>query len=273
MKMADIPEPPLRSAYLKVADGTYRASALTRGPWDPNHQHAGPPIALACRAIESIGREHGFTHIARLTTALLRPVPIGDLTVKVATDYVGKTAGHLAARLSMGGKDVALMTALLQRELPVTLPEQLPNHPLPVAPKDPDDCDLATFPFASRTKGYADLVETRIADGQFFRGPCAAWFRLNYPLVEGEEPSAYQRVAVAADSGNGISAILDLDRYVFVNSDLTINLLRQPIGKWICIEAQTWLGANGSGLAVSTIYDTGGLAGRASQSLSVRSRH
>jgi hypothetical protein len=32
-------------------------------------------------------------------------------------------------------------------------------------------------------------------------------------------------LAVAADSGNGISAILDFARYRFVNLDLTIDLL------------------------------------------------
>ena len=68
---------------------------------------------------------------------------------------------------------------------------------------------MARFPFAGGHIGYPDLVETRVARGRFFNGPCATWFRLRCPLLEGETPSAYQRVAVAADSGNGISAILD----------------------------------------------------------------
>ena len=86
------------------------------------------------------------------------------------------------------------------------------------------------------------------------------------------QPSAIQRVAVAADSGNGISAILDWNRYVFVNSDLSINLLRKPQGEWICIDAKTLLGPSGSGLAESRIFDAQGLVGRATQSLSIRLR-
>jgi acyl-CoA thioesterase len=89
-------------------------------------------------------------------------------------------------------------------------------------------------------------------------------------LVVGEAPSPYQRVAVAADSGNGISAVLDYQRYSFVNSDLTINLLRRPQGEWICLDARTWLGPNGCGLAESALYDEHGLIGRATQSLAVR---
>jgi hypothetical protein len=85
-------------------------------------------------------------------------------------------------------------------------------------------------------------------------------------------PSVYQRVAVAADTGNGISAILDFARYTFVNADLTINLLRRSRGEWICLDARTHLGPDGGGLAESALYDVDGLVGRATQSLSVRPR-
>ena len=88
--------------------------------------------------------------------------------------------------------------------------------------------------------------------------------------VEGEVPSPYQRVAVAADSGNGVSAILDMAHYSFVNSDLTINFLRKPQGEWICLDARTYLGTQGSGMAESALYDSLGLIGRATQSLAIR---
>lgn len=95
---------------------------------------------------------------------------------------------------------------------------------------------------------------------------------MSHPLVMGQTPSAYQRVAVAADSGNGISAILDLSTHVFVNSDLTINLLRKPVGEWVCLDARTHLSSHGGGLAESALYDEQGLIGRATQSLFVRRR-
>ena len=74
-------EPLPSSAYTMLEGGAFRSTALTRGPWHPDHQHAGPPIALACRAIESAAHGMGLTHIARLTANLLRPVPIGELEV------------------------------------------------------------------------------------------------------------------------------------------------------------------------------------------------
>jgi hypothetical protein len=270
--MTPIAETKPASAYEAIDGQTYRSSALTRGPWHPDHQHAGPPTALVCRAVEQAALEHGLTHISRLTANLLRPVPIGELAVEVAADYVGRNAGHFSARLIADRKEVARFTALAQRENDVKLPDDLPGHPLPLVPQGPQESPITTFPFAGRTVGYADLVETRVARGMFFDGPCAIWFRLRHPLLEGEAPSAYQRVAVAADSGNGISAILDFAKYSFVNLDLTINLLRRPQGEWICLDARTLLGPNGCGLAESKLFDVQGLVGRATQSLSIRLR-
>jgi hypothetical protein len=262
----------LESAYVRARDGLFQATELTRGPWSAQHQHAGPPIALVSSVLEAAAAAHGLTHLARLTANLLRPVPIAEVQVLVAEDYVGKNAGHFGAQLLAQGKVVARFTALFQREAEVVLPLELPGHPLPLAPVAPEDAAVQRFPFARGELGYPDLVETRIARGKMFQGPSAVWFRLSHPLIAGEIISPYQRVAVAADSGNGISAVLDLQKYAFVNSDLTINLLRRPVGEWICLDARTSLSSHGGGLAESALYDTEGLIGRATQSLSVMQR-
>lgn len=260
------------SAFVALGGGVYRAGALTRGPWHPQQQHAGPPIALVSHALEDAARAHGLQHLARLTANLLRPVPIADIEVRVQQDYVGRNAGHFSATALADGKELIRATALFQREDEVGVPDGLPGHPLPLAPSPPQDSLAQRFPLAHGELGYPDLVETRVAAGKMFAGPSAVWFRMNVPLVEGVTTSSYQRVAVAADSGNGISAILDLSTHVFVNSDLTINLLRRPVGEWVCLEARTHLSSHGGGLAESALFDEAGLIGRATQSLFVRPR-
>jgi hypothetical protein len=260
------------SAYVGAGEGRWRSGELTRGPWHPEHQHAGPPIALVAEQIARAAAPLGLTHMARLTANLLRPIPIAELEVAVRTDYAGRNAAHFSAELSSSGRELARFTALVQRDSPLALPAGLDGHPLPAAPRPPETCPVARFPFDSTLTGYPDLVECRTAEGAFFRGPCAIWFRLRHPLVAGEEPGPIERVAVAADSGNGISSILDFRRYLFVNSDLTINLLRRPEGEWICIEARTLLGPASGGLAEARIYDAGGLVGRSTQSLALRLR-
>jgi hypothetical protein len=264
----------LDAAYVETAGGAFSAGPLTRGPWHPDHQHAGPPSALICRAVERAAAAEGLTHLGRLTVNLLRPAPVGDCGVEVAQDYVGRNAGHFSGRLVAGGKEIARFTALMQREAALSVPEGTPGHPPPRAPKDWRDSEPVSMGLVGQTPhfGYAELVETRLAEGRAFKGPSAMWFRLNHPLVEGEEPSPYQRVAVAADSGNGISAALDFAKYVFVNCDLTINLFRRPVGTCICLEARSLFGGNGCGLAESALYDEDGVIGQATQSLAVRLR-
>ncbi len=260
------------SAYTSNDGQLFRASSLTRGPWHPEHQHAGPPSALVCRAIEQAAAPQGLSHLGRLTGNLLRPVPIGECRVEVTADYIGRNAGHYSARLVADGKEVARFTALMQREDDLPVPPGTAGHPLPRAPKPPDESAPCRMPFGGLVGGYGDLVENRLAEGRFFDGPCAAWFRLRHPLVNGEAPSPYQRVAVAADSGNGISAALDFNRYSFVNCDLTVNLLRRPVGAWICLQARSVFGGQGCGVAESALFDEIGLIGRATQTLAVRLR-
>jgi hypothetical protein len=262
----------LDAAYVDLGAGAFRAGRLTGGPWDPAHQHAGPPSALICRAIERAAASDGLTHLGRLTVNLLRPAPVGECRVEVIADYVGRSAGHYSGRLTADGKESARFTALMQRENTMPVPDGVPGHPPPAAPKPPGQCPVVTMNFADGSFGYANLVENRVAHGHFFHGPCAAWFRMNHPLIEGETPSPYQRVAVAADSGNGISAALDISKYLFINCDLTLNLFRRPEGEWICLDSRSLFGGNSCGLAESALYDERGMIGRATQSLTVRPR-
>jgi len=261
-----------KSAYVALDDGRYQATELTRGPWNPQHQHAGPPSALAAQSIAQAAAPLGFTHIARLTVNLYRPIPVAEVEIIVETEYAGRNVGHFSARLIAGGKEVARCTALAQREASLDIPLGLPGHPPPAAPQPAEASAPRRFPFDDRVIGYPDLMETRLAAGSFFEGPSAVWFRLRHPLIAGQVPSAIERVAVAADSGNGISSVLDFKRYLFVNNDLSINLFRTPQGEWICIDARTLIGPDGCGLAEAQIFDSVGLVGRSTQSLMIRMR-
>ncbi len=259
------------AAYEALAENSFRASRLTVGPWSPEHQHAGPPSALIARAVERAAAPHGLTHIGRLTVNLLRPLPVGDCRIELTADQIGRGAGHFSGRLLAEDKTIALFTALAQREQDLPVPEGTAGHPPPMAPLGPAESKPADMN-VGHDFGYARLVENRLAAGRIFQGPCAVWFRLRHPLVAGEAPSPYGRVAVAANSGNGVSMALDFSKYVFVNCDLTVNLFRRPVGEWICLEAKSWFGGNSCGLAESALYDEAGLIGRATQSLAVKAR-
>ena len=72
---------------------------------------------------------------------------------------------------------------------------------------------------------------------------------------------------VAADSGNGVSAELDYHRYLFINTELTVHLTREPEGEWVCLDAVTRTGPQGVGLSESVLADTRGRFGRSAQTL------
>jgi Thioesterase-like superfamily len=144
----------LDAAYSEVTEGVFHASPLTRGPWHPDHQHAGPPSALICRAIERAAAEAGLTHLGRLTVNLMRPAPIGECRIEVTPDYLGRNAGHFSGRLIAGGKDVARFTALTQREEDFTIPDGTPGHPPPRAPKPVSESPVAVVPSGREGAGY-----------------------------------------------------------------------------------------------------------------------
>ena len=80
------------------------------------------------------------------------------------------------------------------------------------------------------------------------------------------------RLMAVADCGNGISCSLDFERWMFVNPDLMVHLVREPVGEWICLAARTHLSPDGLGLAESAVSDESGYLGRGVQSLFVDRR-
>lgn len=128
------------------------------------------------------------------------------------------------------------------------------------------------FPVPWET-GYHTAMEARFTDGAFTElGPGTCWMRMRVPLVVAEEVRPLDRVLVAADSGNGISSVLDFGRFVFVNGDLTVHLHRHPVGEWACVESRTSVDAGGIGLVDARLHDEKGPIGRSAQSLFVAPR-
>jgi len=57
-----------------------------------------------------------------------------------------------------------------------------------------------------------------------------------------------------------------------INADLTVNFTRQPVGEWILLDAESWIGPDGAGLATARLADSVGYFGRAIQSLVIEKR-
>jgi hypothetical protein len=254
--------------YDVVDERTFTATENTRGPWHPDHQHGGPPAALLGRSIEHLIGE-GFA-VARITVVFLRPVPISTLAVSTQLIRDGRTVKEATATLTHDGKPVAQASALAIRTTNVELPP-LPPTGLS-APRPPADGTSFQMHFFTRPVGYHTSMEIRYVAGKWGEGPVQAWMRMRGQLVAGEAPSPLSRVLAAADSGNGVSVVLPIDRYTFINPDLTVTLLRPLRGEWVCLDAIALPESAGIGLADTRLWDSSGVIGRGTQTLVIAAR-
>jgi hypothetical protein len=255
----------MRPFYEPLADGRFRATESTAGPWSPEHQHAGPPAALLARAMERCAPRPEMT-FARITYEILKPVPVGEVEVEARVARSGRSVELLEAELRAGGCPLVLARAwrTLHADAPAAGPDPSPP-PRPDTATEPPEA-LAGF-------GYGAAVELRFQRGGWNAlGPATVWTRLRVPVVAGEEPTGLQRVLAVADSGNGVSAVLPLGAWLFINPELTVHLLRAARGEWICLDAQTEIATGGTGLARSVLSDDEGVVGYGAQSLLVAPR-
>lgn len=261
--MAELPE------ALYVPDGDdYVATALTRGPWDPGAQHAGPPSALLARALERASGLAG-ARTARASFDILRPIPIGRLRASARVIRPGRRVELVEGALTDTGGAELLHARAWRIRRAVDAPATAPDPP----PAAPESCPPAVHWAFWEEVAYHRAFDWRFAAGAFTEpGPAAAWARLLVPLVAGEAPSPFERLLCMADAASGISAQLDWNRHIFINVDLGIHLERAPAGEWTSMDARTRIGPEGAGLCTSVLGDADGRVGVSTQSLLVAPR-
>ncbi len=246
--------------------GRYQPTQATVGPWSPQHQHGGPPIALLAEAM----RQHPSAapmDLGRLTVEFMGPVPLEACELSVTVLRPGKRVELLQGQYRVNGKPVLTAQAWrLQRE-PGICP--VVADPAPVPPMPATEC-TQFFP-GSAGFPYGRSLEWRFAEGGFDTlGPATVWARLRIPLVEGQDTSGVAGLLTMLDSANGISAALDFRHWSFVPVDLTLNLHRLPVGPWFAMAARTMIDAGGIGTTTTTVFDTQGPVGRSLHTLFVR---
>ncbi|MFI7224354.1 thioesterase family protein [Nonomuraea angiospora] len=253
--------------YTRLAEGRYRASEHTQGPWDPRAQHMGPVTALIVHELDRTAPRPGL-ELSKLVVDVFAPVPVAELEIATDVTRDGKRVQCLSASVSSGGREYARASAWRIRTA-ATPASPVPGPPGPIPPSS---AEVARSWLGSGF-GYGRALDWRFTEGGPTRpGPATVWGRFTVPLVEGEEITPMERLAAFADSGNGVSSALGFDTHVFVNVDLTISLFRAPEGEWICMNAATVVGPSGRGLTRSTLYDGTGEVGTAIQTLFVAPR-
>ena len=120
----------------RSATGVIRATERTSGPWDPRHQHAGPPTALLTGLLERTAPRDDMV-LARVTVEILGAVPIAEVEVSTTVERPGRSVELLAGEVRAEGR--AVLRARAWRVLgspvgtglspPVALPEEADAPP------------------------------------------------------------------------------------------------------------------------------------------------
>jgi len=274
------------SVFLAEGDH-FTPTEHARGPWDPRALHGGAPAALLTSVFERMEPGSELS-LARLCFEFLRPVPLAPLRLSTQIVRAGRRVQELSGELwtasgpgGAGGDElVCRATALRVQTVPAELPAgaspseetSAVDISAPMAPPEAGTAVRFTLDGSGGASFAASAMEMRWLSEPRALGPGRVWMRLQCPLLPGEPLTPLARLAATADFGNGVSAALPFERFLFINADLTIHLYRPPRGEWIGLDARTLLHPGGTGVAESVVHDTAGPVGRAFQTLVVQAR-
>ena len=163
-------------------------SELTRGPWDPGAQHAGPPSALLgtrARALRAARRDAGRAHHGR------------DPRARAAR------AAHRRGAVVRPGRSVELLEATLAgpgrrgdagQRLAASRTRAMLEPPPPPDPPPPGPergrARASSSPRARRSATTRRWSTASCAAASWSRARRIVWMRMRGPLVEGEDPTA-----------------------------------------------------------------------------------
>ncbi|WP_435598236.1 thioesterase family protein [Streptomyces anulatus] len=257
------------SFYRRLGPSAFEPSRATESPWDQSLQHGGPSAALLLGEIEKT--LSGQSRITGAQIDFFGAIPRTAGTVEVRTLRPGRRVRLDAATLTIGGRVVA--EARCWSMATSTGADKRVEHPTVSLPALPPPGPEQPFPGFPHAWHYPHAIEWRPVHGNSGQpGPAAVWTRVRVPVVEGEVASPLQRLAVVADSANGISSELALDSFLFVPTALQLSLHRHPVDDWVLLDARTSLSGDGIGTTVADLWDLTGTLGTATQPLLVQPR-
>nr|WP_296767216.1 thioesterase family protein [Rhodococcus sp. (in: high G+C Gram-positive bacteria)] len=249
----------------------FSTTGRTVSLWAPTMQHGAPPSALLVRALERESARDDV-RVTRVVVELLGPVPIADIEVRSWVERAGKNIELVVAELWADAgngavRAVARGTAWRMTTADTSQVAYAADEPLkPLSEATPHSWGPLW------KSGFLDNVDIRALTELGGDNAGHAWARPTTALVLGEAMSPLERLFSIADIANGIGAKLDLDKWTFLNTDLTVHIFREPEGEWVGLAAETSTGPDGHGMSAGVLHDQRGPVGRIAQTVLVRPR-
>ena len=258
---------PVAPYFTQGPDGMFVGNDPARGPWAADHCHAGPVSGLIARAAEALAGPGKM--LTRLTVDFLRPLPIAGMRIEARSERATRTLSTTQVKLF--GHDGTLCATATSMHLARQSYGAIPT--VPVSPPDFAGARPGAF---SSTAGHHSLpmfgnfVEVALPPGETSDpGPTTLWMRTP-PLLAGEVPSPVQSLCPLADCGNAISRNAELDEIGFMNTDLTLQVHREPESDWLASQAVSHWHGSGIGMSHAVLSDRAGPVAVAMQTLVLR---
>lgn len=202
----------------------------------------------------------------RLTVELTRPVPFAGFRIASEITRKGRTVST-TKMVIVDGNGKELVTAY---GMHVASPGTFDMPTVQIETPNLDEARPDAFPIGDLAHDepcFIHAVESKYPPGHDRSpGPTVAWMRTPQ-LLPDETPSGFQAICPMADCGNAVSRNEEPTRFAFMNTDLTINLHREPEGEWFGMDAVSHWQPNGLGMSDSMLFDATGPVGRVLQTL------
>ncbi len=249
------------SLAMFVLDGEQLVpTPISLSMWSPNQMHGIAVSGALARSLESRLSALGRTDLrpARYTVDLFRPATMAPCTVETDLVREGKRICLIDSILLQGGEPVARASCTF------LLPTTSPNGAVwtPTDHAEPPSLEVAP---PSEEPGIPYLA-SELPWSQSFRehqnaGRKRTW-QVGLPVVEGEAGTPFQAAASIADA---TSMVLNwgTEGVQFINTDITLTLARQPVGREIGLAATTRVEHDGIAVGTAEVFDRAGPLGTA----------
>ena len=221
------------------------------------------------KLIEELAGDTGL-RIGRVSMDILGAIPVAPVRVRAWVERPGSRISLLAAEMLAarpGGADRAVARAtawlLATSDTADVASDRYP--PLVEGEADPVPHSWQGAP------GYLEAISWR-RQRSLDHGSAVVWLSPLAHLVDTEEMSQTQRLALVVDCANGAGATIDPQHFVFMNTDTAVHLHRIPNGNDFALRARGSIGPDGIGVTTAEIFDRQGFIGTCAQTLLVQRR-
>ena len=246
----------------------FESTVYTGSNWDSSIQHGSPPLALMTKLIEE--QAPPGMRIGRLVLDILGPIPVAPVQVRAWVQRPGARISLCAAEMSASRPDgsqrtVAGLSAWLLATTDTADVARDRFAPIAEGETDPNPHDWQGAP------GYLDSIRWVRQRGDD-AGATVSWLTPLVSVVDHDDVTEMQRLAMVVDSANGVGAALDPDDFLFMNTDTAVHLHRVPRGDDFALRSRASIGPDGIGVCNAEIFDRHGFIGTSAQTLLVQRR-